>query len=67
VLMSIKRIMEILPENRFIRIHRSFVVNMSHVVEVARMRIKMSADTFLPIGDLYKDETLKYINDRSLK
>jgi len=64
VLMTIKRMAEMLPPDRFVRIHRSFIVNMSHVIEISRLRIRMDADTMLPIGDLYKDEALKFINDR---
>lgn len=64
VLMSIKRMAELLPHDRFVRIHRSYVVNMSRVREVARMRVVMSQDVVLPIGESYKDDTLKFINDR---
>lgn len=64
VLMSIKRLAELLPADRFVRIHRSYIVNMSKVVEIAKMRIKMDAETYLPIGDLYKDEVLNYVNNR---
>lgn len=64
-LLSIKRIGEMLPKGRFVRIHRSYLVNMLHVVEIARLRFKMDADTYLPVGDMYKDDVQKYINDRS--
>lgn len=64
VLMSIKRLAELLPQDRFVRIHRSYVVNMSHVREIARMRITMGTDTHLPIGDSYKDEVQRFINAR---
>jgi len=64
VLMSIRRMSEILPADRFVRIHRSYIVNMNHVKEVSKLRIRMDAETILPIGDLYKDSTLKFINDR---
>lgn len=64
VLMSIKRMAELLPADRFVRIHRSYVVNMSHAIEISHLRVRMDADTFLPIGNSYKDETLKFINDR---
>ncbi len=64
VLMSIKRMAELLPQDKFVRIHRSYVVNMSHVKEIARMRITMETDANLPIGDSYKDDVLKYINER---
>jgi len=64
VLMSIKRMAELLPADRFIRIHRSYIVNMAHVSEIAKLRIKMDAQTYLPIGDLYKEEVLQFINSR---
>lgn len=64
VLMSIKRMVELLPQDKFVRTHRSYVVNMSHVKEIARMRITMETDANLPIGDSYKDDVLKYINER---
>jgi len=64
VLLSMKRIVELLPSDRFIRIHRSYVVNMSKVLEIAKLRIRMDANTYLPIGDLYKDEVMAFINSR---
>lgn len=64
VLMSIKRMAELLPQDKFVRIHRSYIVNMSYVKEVARMRIYMDADINLPIGNSYKEDTMKFINDR---
>ncbi|MCQ2203321.1 MAG: LytTR family DNA-binding domain-containing protein [Bacteroidales bacterium] len=65
-LFSIKRMAEILPADRFVRIHRSFLVNMAQVVEIARLRVKMDADTYLPIGDSYKDEVMAYLNNRTV-
>lgn len=64
VLMSIKRMAELLPTDRFVRIHRSYVVNMSHVKEIVRQKVHMDASTILPIGDMYKDDVLKFINNR---
>lgn len=63
-LMSIKRMAELLPHDKFVRIHRSYVVNMSHVKEIARLRIYMDPDINLPIGDSYKDEVQRFVNDR---
>lgn len=66
VLMSIKRMIELLPSDRFLRIHRSYIVNMSKMVEIAKLRIKMSSDIYLPIGDMYKDSVLKFIEERMI-
>lgn len=64
VLMSIRRMAEVLPAETFIRIHRSFLVNMARVVEISRMRIRMGAEIYLPIGDSYKNDVQAYINNR---
>lgn len=64
VLMSIKRMVDLLPADKFIRIHRSYIVNMQQVKEIARMRVYMNHDNTLPIGDSYKDEVMKYVNER---
>lgn len=64
ILMSIKRMDEILPKDKFIRIHRSYIVNMSHVIEIIHTRIKMDETALLPIGDSYKDDVLKFISAR---
>lgn len=64
VLMSIKRMNELLPKDLFVRIHRSYIVNMSCVIEIAKMRVKMDANTSLPVGDLYKEEVMRFVNNR---
>ena len=55
-LMSMKKLADILPADSFLRIHRSYIVNMNKVQEISKMRIKLSDDTLLPISDMYKDE-----------
>lgn len=64
VLMSIKRMNELLPKELFVRIHRSYIVNMSCVIEIAKMRVKMDANISLPVGDLYKEEVMRFVNNR---
>lgn len=65
MLLAMKRMEERLPSN-FLRIHRSYIVNMSHVMEVTKNRIVMDADTYLPIGDMYKDALNEYLADKYL-
>lgn len=64
-LLSMKRIEEILPSSKFMRVHRSFIVNLSKIVEISRLRI-IFGDVYIPIGDSYKQRFLDYINARSL-
>lgn len=65
MLLAMKRMEERLPSN-FLRIHRSYIVNMNHVQEVTKNRIVMDAETYLPIGDMYKDALGEYLADKYL-
>ena len=65
MLLSMKKMEERLPKN-FLRIHRSYIVNMRKVQEVTKNRIVMDADTYLPVGDMYKDSLTTYLADKYL-
>ena len=65
MLLSMKKMEERLPPY-FVRIHRSYIVNMKQVREVTKNRIAMDADTYLPIGDIYKEALTRYIEDMYL-
>ena len=66
VLLSMKKIEEHLPSNMFMRIHRSFIVNLKKISEVKKNHVILDSDTTLPIGDNYKDAFMSYLNDRIL-
>jgi DNA-binding LytR/AlgR family response regulator len=61
-LMSMKGLEEMLPATRFMRVHRSFIVNMEKVREIDRGRI-VFGDVFIPVGDSYKQAFLNYIGN----
>ena len=65
MLLSMKKLEERLP-SYFMRIHRSYIVNMKKVSEVSKSRVANEADTVLPVGDIYKDALMQYLSDRSL-
>lgn len=56
-LMSMREIEELLPADRFMRVHRSFIVNLNHVEIVERGRIVFDR-TYIPISDNKRDEFL---------
>ena len=64
-LLSMKKMEATLPEN-FMRIHRSYIVNLTKIQEINKNRIIMDAETFLPIGDMYKEAFQKYIDTKFL-
>ena len=60
-LLSMKKIETRLPEN-FMRIHRSYIVNLHKILEVNKNRIIMDAETYLPVGDMYKEAFQQYLD-----
>jgi DNA-binding LytR/AlgR family response regulator len=65
VLLSMKKIEERLP-NYFMRIHRSYIINLKCIQEVNKNRVILDADTNLPIGDLYREAFSEYLNSKFL-
>ena len=61
-LIKMKTIEQYLPSNRFIRVHRSFIVNMEKVSVIERNRI-VFGKTYIPISETYKDIYSNYIQN----
>lgn len=61
-LLTMKRIEERLPASIFMRIHRSYVVNLHEIVEVSRNHVILDDATSIPVGDLYRDAFVSYLN-----
>lgn len=59
-LSNFKKIEEKLPEDLFIRVHRSYIVSLKHINSVQRNRIIIDG-VRIPIGQNYKDEFIKRI------
>ena len=64
-LLSMKKMEEFLPSH-FMRIHRSYIINLKKIQEVNKNRVIMDSETFLPIGDNYKDAFNDYLNKKFL-
>ncbi|MBR5103041.1 MAG: response regulator transcription factor [Muribaculaceae bacterium] len=66
VLMSMKKIEERLQNKGFMRIHRSYIVNLKRIKEVNKNHVLLENDVDLPIGDLYKETFMSFINSKFL-
>ena len=55
---NLKSIMAMLPEEAFVRIHRSYVVAVGRVSSYTRRRVELAGGVVLPVGRLYTDELL---------
>ena len=64
-LLSMKKMEERLPQN-FMRIHRSYIINLNKILEVNKNRVIMDRDTYLPIGDMYKETFQNYLDTKFL-
>lgn len=54
-LMSMKKVEEFLPGSNFMRVHRSFIVNLSKVAQVERHRIIFDNKVYIPVSEQYKE------------
>ena len=64
-LLSMKKMEEHLP-NYFMRIHRSYIISLTKIQEVNKSRVIMDSDTYLPIGDMYKETFQAYLDTKFL-
>ncbi|GAA3651109.1 LytR/AlgR family response regulator transcription factor [Flavivirga jejuensis] len=62
-LLRLKNIEEVLPKENFMRIHRSFIVNLNHIVTVERNRIIYSRKEFIVVSDTYQEDFKNFISN----
>lgn len=60
-LMSIKKLEETLPGNMFMRVHRSFIVNLNKITVVERNRIVFDNKVYIPISENYGEKFQEYM------
>lgn len=65
-LISLKAIEEQLPKERFMRVHRSFIVNKEKIKVVERNRIIFDNNIYIPVSDQYKSAFQDFINKNFL-
>lgn len=64
-LQHMKKMEENLPEERFIRVHKSYIVSIDKIESIERSRIQI-CDKTIPIGDTYRDNFFKKIEDKNI-
>jgi DNA-binding LytR/AlgR family response regulator len=65
--LTLKEILQHLPSKLFTRIHRSFVLNISFVRIIERNRVGLEGDSYLPLGENFKQQFLDDMDDNLLK
>ena len=64
-LMSLKSLEERLPTSRFLRVHRSYIVQKSKIRLIDRGRIVFGKE-YIPISDSYKQDLQTYLNNKTI-
>jgi len=61
--LSLKAIGELLPSDQFMRVHRSFIVNLKKVSVIERNRIVFDGKVYIPVSEQYKEKFQEYIDE----
>ena len=61
-LFRLKNMENTLQSSQFMRVHRSYIVNLAHITGYTKGRIFLSNDDYIPIGENYKEQIINYIN-----
>jgi DNA-binding LytR/AlgR family response regulator len=64
-LSSLKAIESKLPESNFMRVHKSFIVNLDCIDVIERSRI-VFGDVYIPVGEQYKTKFQEFLKDHFL-
>jgi DNA-binding LytR/AlgR family response regulator len=64
-LMTMKAMEDLLPPSRFVRVHRSFIVQPEKIKIIERSRIVYGKE-YIPISDSYKDKFNEFLSRRSI-
>jgi DNA-binding LytR/AlgR family response regulator len=62
-----KSLEEKLPESKFMRVHRSFIVNTDKITTVERFRIVFDEKVFIPVSENYKEKFTAFLKDKFLE
>ncbi len=65
-LMNMKKLEDFLPQPQFLRVHRSFIVNMAKIEMIDRGRIVVD-NIFIPVSESYKEKVQNYIDNHTLQ
>jgi len=65
-LMTLKSLEERLPSTQFMRVHRSYIVNLSKINTIERSRIVFGS-VYIPIADGYKEKFQEFLDKRFIE
>ncbi|NQU84592.1 MAG: response regulator transcription factor [Mariniphaga sp.] len=66
-LLSLKSLEEKLPSEKFMRVHRSYIVNLEKITTIERFRIIYDDKIVIPVSENYKHKFQNYINQNFME
>ena len=63
-LMRLKVFEEQLPKKKFMRVHRSFIINLEKITAIDKNRIYIGQKIKIPVGELYKETFQEYLDKK---
>ncbi len=60
-LFRLKNMENALPADRFMRVHRSYIVNLSHVTGYSRSRVMLDNGEYVPVSVNYRDSFREFV------
>lgn len=64
-LLNLSKLQQALPAPEFMRVHRSYIVHMTKIDMIDRMRF-VFGNEYIPVSDSYKDDVLHFIDAHTL-
>ena len=61
-LLRMKNMESALPVGRFMRVHRSYIVNLKRISSYTKGRIFLDNGEYIPLGENYKERFLEHFN-----
>ena len=61
-LFRLKNMETSLQPSQFMRVHRSYIINLGHITGYTKGRVFLSNEDYVPIGENYKEQFVKYMN-----
>ena len=65
-LLSMKKVEAVLPSGTFMRVHRSWIVNLDRIESVSHLLISIGG-RIVPVSDNYKDRFVAYMDSHAMK
>jgi two-component system LytT family response regulator len=65
-LLSLHSLEKQLPSDKFMRVHRSYIVNLGKISTIEHNRIVFDGEVYIPVSEQYKDFFMKFLSSHSL-